>query len=151
VLDDAQIAIVVPAYNEARHIAHTLQGIPAFVDRIVVVDDGSRDRTAELAASSGDARVQIVRHARNRGVGAALKTGYAVAFAAGADVVAIMAGDGQMHPDDLRDLLAPVLRGEADYAKGDRLSHPEVWRAMPLARLLGTFALSLLTRPLSGY
>jgi dolichol-phosphate mannosyltransferase len=116
----------------------------------VVVDDGSSDRTAELAASSGDARVQIVRHARNRGVGAALKTGYAMAFAAGADVVAIMAGDGQMHPDDLRELLAPVLRGEAEYAKGDRLSHPLARTRMPLARYVGNHLLSALTRLSTG-
>jgi glycosyltransferase involved in cell wall biosynthesis len=150
VLDNAQIAIVVPAYNEARHIARTLRGIPAFVDRVVVVDDGSDDRTSELALAIGDARVQVVRHARNRGVGAALKTGYSLAFGAGADVVAVMAGDGQMHPDDLYDLLAPVLRGHADYAKGDRLSHPLARARMPLARYVGNHLLSALTRLSTG-
>jgi glycosyltransferase involved in cell wall biosynthesis len=150
VLDDAQIAIVVPAYNEARHIARTLCGIPAFVDLIVVVDDGSLDPTAELALATGDARVQVVRHERNRGVGAALKTGYALAFAAGADVVGVMAGDAQMHPDDLRDLLAPVLRGQAEYAKGDRLSHPLARARMPLTRYVGNHLLSALTRLSTG-
>jgi glycosyltransferase involved in cell wall biosynthesis len=150
VLDDAQIAIVVPAYNEARHIQRTLHGVPAFVDRIVVIDDGSGDGTAELAAQSGDARVLLLRHARNRGVGAALKTGYRAAFDAGADVVAVMAGDGQMDPADLRALLAPVLRGEADYAKGDRLSHPLARAQMPFARYLGNHLLSALTRLSTG-
>ena len=149
-LEDAQIAIVVPAYNEARHIAQTLRGIPAYVDRIVVIDDGSADGTAELARAVGDARVQVVRHAHNRGVGAALKTGYALAFAAGADVVAVMAGDGQMHPDDLRALLAPVLDGQADYAKGDRLSHPLARTHMPRTRYVGNHLLSALTRLTTG-
>jgi len=150
VLDDAKIAIVVPAFNEARHIQRTLRGIPAFVDWIVVVDDGSKDATTQLAAESGDRRVLLLRHAHNRGVGAALKTGYQAAFDAGADVAAVMAGDGQMDPADLCALLAPVLRGEADYTKGDRLSHPLARARMPAARYIGNHLLSALTRLSTG-
>jgi glycosyltransferase involved in cell wall biosynthesis len=150
VLHDAQITVVVPAYNEALHIGRTLHGIPAFVDRIVVVDDGSGDGTAAAVLGVGDPRVDLVRHPHNRGVGAALKTGYLRALAAGADVAVVMAGDDQMHPDDLRALLEPVLRGETDYAKGDRLSHPDVRRRMPRARLLGNRLLSALTRLATG-
>ena len=149
-LDEAQIAVVVPAYNEALLIAHTLRTIPAFVDRVLVIDDGSQDGTAEVARALRDPRVQVVRHARNRGVGAALKTGYHRAFDAGADIVAIMAGDGQMHPDDLLPLLAPVLRGDADYVKGDRLSHPHARARMPRMRFLGNHVLSALTRACTG-
>jgi glycosyltransferase involved in cell wall biosynthesis len=150
VLGQAQIAVVVPAYNEALHIARTLRSIPAFVDRVVLVDDGSSDGTSEVARAVGDPRVQLVRHARNRGVGAGLKTGYERAFDGGADVVAVMAGDGQMHPDDLPLLLTPVLRGEVDYAKGDRLSHPEARARMPLVRYVGNHLLSVLTRAVTG-
>lgn len=149
-LNGARIAVVVPAYNEARHIAATLAGVPAFVDDVFVIDDGSVDATAERARAAGDARVRVVRHASNRGVGAALKTGYRAAFGAGADAVAVMAGDAQMHPGDLPALLAPVISGEADYAKGDRLSHPEVLARMPLGRFLGNHALSFLTRLCTG-
>jgi glycosyltransferase involved in cell wall biosynthesis len=145
-LGSAQIAVVVPAHNEALHIARTLRTIPACVDRVIVVDDGSRDATAELAIEVADARVQIARHAHNRGVGAALKTGYRLALESGADVVAVMAGDGQMHPDDLHALLLPVARGEVDYAKGDRLSHPLARARMPRLRFLGNHLLSALTR-----
>jgi glycosyltransferase involved in cell wall biosynthesis len=145
-LGQAQIAVVVPAYNEARHIASTLRSVPAFVDRIVVVDDGSGDRTAEIAAMVADARIEVLRHAQNRGVGAALKSGYVRAFDAGAEIVAVMAGDGQMHPDDLRALLEPVLSGAADYVKGDRLSHPDASARMPKTRLAGNHMLSALTR-----
>jgi glycosyltransferase involved in cell wall biosynthesis len=149
-LNHAQIAVVVPAYNEALLIERTLRTMPAFVEHIVVIDDASADRTSEIALGIGDPRVQVVRHAVNRGVGAALKTGYRCAFDAGADVVAIMAGDGQMHPDDLLPLLVPVLRGDADYVKGDRLSHPQVWSRMPRMRLVGNHLLSALTRACTG-
>jgi glycosyltransferase involved in cell wall biosynthesis len=149
-LHNAQIAVVVPAYNESRLIARTLRSIPAYVDQVVVVDDGSRDDTSACAHGVGDPRVLVVRHARNAGVGAALRTGYAQAFSAGADVVAVMAGDGQMDPCDLHGLLAPVLRGEADYAKGDRLSHPHALSRMPLSRFIGNQLLSLGTRWATG-
>jgi len=146
----ARIAVIVPAYNEARHIADTLASVPSYVDDIVVIDDASTDDTAERATSFGDTRVRVLRHTHNRGVGGALKTGYGAAFAAGADAVAVMAGDAQMHADDLPALLAPVLAGEADYAKGDRLSHAEARARMPLARFIGNHVLSLLTRLCTG-
>src|SRR4051812_35603754 len=98
---NAQIAVVVPAFNESRHIAATLRGVPAYVDRILVIDDGSVDDTARQVRALRDPRVLLVSHARNRGVGRALCTGYQRAMAEGADVIAVMAGDGQMHPDDL--------------------------------------------------
>jgi glycosyltransferase involved in cell wall biosynthesis len=149
-LEQAQIAVVVPAYNEALLIARTLRSIPSFVDRVLVIDDGSHDGTAEVARSLCDPRVQVVSHASNLGVGAALKTGYRRAFEAGADVVAIMAGDGQMHPDDLLPLLVPVVCGQADYAKGDRLSHPHARARMPHWRFVGNHLLSALTRLCTG-
>ncbi|HKU37692.1 MAG TPA: glycosyltransferase family 2 protein [Polyangiales bacterium] len=147
---EVTIAVVVPAYNEARHIARTLHGIPSYVDQIVVVDDGSRDATAAEVGAVADARITLLRHAQNRGVGQALCTGYLHAFQAGAEIVAVMAGDGQMHPDDLARLLAPLVEGDADYVKGDRLSHPDVYRRMPFARLLGNHVLSLATRAATG-
>jgi len=149
-LHGARIAVVVPAYNEARHIAVTLAGVPGYVDDVIVVDDASTDDTAARAAASRDARVRVLHHTLNRGVGGALKTGYRAAFAAGADAVAVMAGDNQMHADDLPALLAPVLAGEADYAKGDRLSHADARGRMPLARFIGNHVLSVLTRWCTG-
>src|SRR5690242_6356428 len=130
-LEGARLFVVVPAHNEERLLPATLAGIPAFVDQIVVVDDASRDRTAEVATSTGDARVHVVRHDANRGVGAAIATGYRAALRGGADAIAVMAGDAQMHPDDLTELARPVVRGQVDYAKGDRFAHPDVRRLMP--------------------
>jgi glycosyltransferase involved in cell wall biosynthesis len=140
-----RISVVVPAYNEARLIARTLASIPPFVERVVVVDDASHDDTARRALAVGDARVQVIRHGENRGVGAAIVTGYDAAFAAGAEICVVMAGDGQMDPDDLLRLVAPVQRGEAVYAKGDRLSFPGARRRMPLTRWLGNLVLAQLT------
>jgi glycosyltransferase involved in cell wall biosynthesis len=154
VLSRARVAVVVPAFNEARWIAETLQTMPAFVDHVIVVDDASRDATVEAARRAdvpGPGRVvEVLAHADNRGVGAAIVTGYRRALALGADVAAVMAGDGQMHPDDLASVVLPVIRGEADYVKGNRLLFPGVFRAMPPARLAGTAALAWLTRHAAG-
>jgi glycosyltransferase involved in cell wall biosynthesis len=145
VLHGAKIAVVVPSYNEARWIGETVSTIPAFVDDIVVVDDASRDGTSERAVLAGEARVSVVRHPSNRGVGAAIVTGYRTARARGAEVVAVMAGDGQMHPDDLRGVVEPVARSEHDYVKGNRLRHPDVLGTMPIARLAAGHVLGWLT------
>jgi len=148
VLERARIAVVVPAFNEGRWIAETVARMPAYVDHVIVVDDASGDGTAAEAARAG--RAEVIRHGENRGVGAAIVTGYRRALALGADVVAVMAGDGQMHPDDLACVALPLVRGEADYVKGDRLAYPGVLSVMPPARLVGTAALAWLTRRAAG-
>ncbi len=149
-----RVAVVIPAYNEARAIGPTIEGVPAFVDDIIVIDDASQDRTeqrAREAAASHPSHVEVIRHSVNRGVGAAITTGYRHAFARGCDVTAVMAGDGQMDPDDLPGLLDPIAEGRADYVKGNRFLHPEIWKAMPPARIVGNLALSAATRITSGY
>lgn len=148
------IAVVVPAFNEERAVADVIAGVPAWVDHILVIDDASRDRTAEVARglrAADHSRVEVISHAHNRGVGAAIISGYRRVLAIGADVAAVMAGDGQMDPGDLSRLLDPIADGGCDYAKGNRFLHPDVWRAMPPARLFGNIALSLATRLTSGY
>jgi len=150
VLERARIAVVVPAHNEERWIAETVSRMPAFVDHVLIVDDASHDATCAEAARPQDPRVEVLRHPGNRGVGAAIVTGYRRARALGADVAAVMAGDGQMHPDDLAAVLLPVVGGAADYVKGNRLAYPGVLRTMPPARLAGTAALAWLTRHAAG-
>jgi len=151
VFSGLSIGVVIPAYNEERFIARTLRRIPPFVDEIIVIDDSSRDRTFHEAVSAADSRTRIVRHETNQGVGGAIVTGYREALARNLDVAVVMAGDGQMDPDDLAALLLPIARGEADYVKGNRFLHPDVWRRMPKVRLFGNLGLSLLTRMSSGY
>ncbi len=144
----SRVVAVVPAWDEAPRIGRVLRGIPEWVDAVVVVDDASDDGTAEAARAVGDARVEVVRHDRNRGVGAAIATGYrrAGAIAPGErDAFVVMAGDGQMDPGDLPSLVSPIARGEADYVKGTRFRSRGVVRAMPAARLVGGFVLSWAT------
>lgn len=141
-----RIAVVVPAFNEVEKIARTIRSIPGFVDHVLVVDDGSHDATARIAARSGRRGLEVLAHPRNRGVGAAIATGYQRALALGAEVTAVMAGDAQMDPADLPRLIAPVLADEADYAKGNRFAWPGCRRCMPLSRFVGNVVLSRLTR-----
>lgn len=148
-IEGHRIAVVVPAHDEEERLGATLSSMPACVDAIVVVDDGSTDRTAEVARASGDPRVRLLAHPTNRGVGAAITTGYRDAFAAGADVAVVMGADGQMDPDELPRLVRPILSGSADYAKGDRLSHASIG-AMPRHRRVGNAVFSLLTRAVTG-
>jgi glycosyltransferase involved in cell wall biosynthesis len=155
----AKVAVVIPAFNEGDKIAATVRSVPGFVDHVLVIDDASTDDTAAVlarisrrASGRGTRRaIEVLTHERNRGVGAAITTGYQRALALGVDAVAVMAGDGQMDPADLPRLLAPVVTGVADYAKGNRFAWPGCWRAMPLHRVVGNVALSLLTRVATGY
>jgi glycosyltransferase involved in cell wall biosynthesis len=150
-LEGKRVGVVVPAHDEEALIGETLGGIPAFVDRVVVVDDGSSDGTAERARSFGDARVEVVSHDRNRGVGAAIVSGYRRALEEDLDVVCVMAADNQMDPADLPMLVLPVARGEVDYAKANRLFTGQAWKLIPRTRYLGNAALSMLTKIASGY
>ena len=150
-LEGKTVAVVVPAHDEETLVGTTLGGIPVFVDRVIVVDDGSSDATAERARSFGDPRVEVIEHERNRGVGAAIVTGYRRALELHADVVCVMAADNQMDPADLVTLVQPVARGELDYAKANRLFTGQAWDLIPRTRYLGNAVLSLLTKVASGY
>jgi glycosyltransferase involved in cell wall biosynthesis len=145
----AKVAVVVPCFREARLITRTLAGIPAFVDLIVVVDDASDDGTADAVRSAADARVELVIHAKNSGVGAAIVSGYRAALKADCDVIAVMAGDAQMAPEDLPAVIAPVLLGQVSYVKGNRFRHARALD-MPFARRLAGRALALATRWATG-
>lgn len=152
-LEGKKIGVVVPAFNEEKLVRRVLGTMPSFVDRVIVVDDRSRDRTvAEVqACQEKDRRFLLIRHDQNHGVGKAISTGYQRAREEGLDVVAVMAGDAQMDPDDLLSVITPVVRGEVDYAKGNRLFRGESWRVIPHHRYLGNAMLSLLTKIASGY
>jgi glycosyltransferase involved in cell wall biosynthesis len=150
-LDGKRVAVVVPAFDEERLVGETVRGIPEFVDRIFVVDDASRDGTAAASEDVGDSRMSVVRHERNAGVGAAIATGYRAARDEGIDVTCVMAADNQMDPSELEELVAPVARGEVEYAKANRLVSGEAWTVIPRTRYLGNAVLSLLTKIASGY
>jgi glycosyltransferase involved in cell wall biosynthesis len=145
----ARISVVVPAFCEERLIGRVLGSLPDFVDHVVVVDDASPDATSSRVRDITDPRIQLIRHQANRGVGAAIATGYAQALAAGSDVLTVMAGDAQMDPAELPSLLEPIVSGRADYVKGNRFIHRGA-AEMPITRRLGGALLSLLTRAATG-
>jgi glycosyltransferase involved in cell wall biosynthesis len=151
-----RVAVVIPAFNEREKIAATIASVPDLVDEILVIDDASADDTASRAAGALAARppaqrARVIQHPSNRGVGAAIATGYRHVLAGDADIAVVMAGDGQMDPADLPALLAPIADDDADYVKGNRFKHPEVWSAMPTSRIVGNVLLSAATRVTSGY
>jgi glycosyltransferase involved in cell wall biosynthesis len=148
------VCVVVPAYNEEKLIGRVLETMPDYVDKIVVVDDKSADRTAEIvrnAANKSKGRVVLIQHEKNQGVGGAIVSGYKWARDNQISATAVMAGDAQMDPDDLLNLLEPVVTGQVDYAKGNRLFTGNAWNIIPKVRYLGNSFLSLLTKIASGY
>ena len=145
------IFVVIPAYNVAAHIAQVVKDIPDFVDRIVVVNDNSSDDTVEVLAGIPDARLTVKSHPTNQGVGGAMVTGFRVALEEGAGVVIKMDGDGQMDPGQVTALLDPIVKDGYAYSKGNRFLSEEQLRSMPKLRLIGTFALTFLTKLVSGY
>jgi len=148
------VGVVVPCHDEETQIGTVIETMPDYVDRIIIVDDVSSDRTVEIVESWAErlpGRIRLVKHERNGGVGAAIVTGYKAAVEERIDMTAVMAGDAQMDPADLPNLLAPVASGEVDYAKGNRLFTGDAWNAIPRVRYLGNSALSLMTKIASGY
>ena len=148
-----KVAVVVPAYNEERFIAGVLATIPLFVDKIYAVDDGSTDRTLEIAQSIAgqNSHITVINRKERGGIGASVTTGHKKALADGMDVIAIMAGDGEMDPVFLDKILDPVAEGRADYAKADRFSVAGHKDGMSAWRIFGSFFLTYLTRIASGY
>jgi glycosyltransferase involved in cell wall biosynthesis len=147
------VAVVIPAYNEEKLIGKVLKTIPTFVDHIVVVDDASLDRTEEIvkAQQREEPRIVYLHHKKNEGVGGAIITGYKWARDNEIECSVVMAGDAQMDPKDLTKLLDPIIEGNVDYSKGNRLFTGKAWRVIPKARYFGNAILSFLTKIASGY
>ncbi|WP_200959530.1 glycosyltransferase family 2 protein [Rhizobium sp. Root1203] len=148
------MSVVVPAYNEETQIARVIESMPDIVDMIVIVNDRSKDATSEVVRNHpgySAGRVTLLEHEVNQGVGGAIATGYKWSRDNDYDVSVVMAGDGQMDPDDLPAILDPVVDGEADYTKGNRLVTGEAFKKIPKIRFFGNSALSLLTKIASGY
>lgn len=152
-IDLHTIAVLIPAYNEAVQIAGVVESIPAFVDHIVIVNDASTDATGEVVKrlAVADDRIELIDLPENRGVGGAMAVAYEWARDHGVGVAVRVDGDGQMDQEEMTDLIAPILSGEADFTKGNRLWDPRDWRKIPRIRLFGNAVLSLLTKIASGY
>ena len=148
-----KIAVVVPVYNEENLIGETLYGIPKYIDKVYVIDDCSTDETPKIIKkfANKDSRIVYIRHEKNKGVGAAIVSGYKKAKEDDIDIAAVMAGDNQMDPEELPKLLDPIVEGRADYTKGNRLFGYEYVRNMSKFRYTGNIVLTFLTKIASGY
>jgi glycosyltransferase involved in cell wall biosynthesis len=152
-VENKTLGVVVPAYNEELLIGEVLRTMPDYVDKIVVVDDQSKDGTRQIVRQhmEKDRRILLLEQKKNAGVGAAIVAGYKKCVELNLDMAAVMAGDHQMDPAELPKLLRPILDDRADYVKGNRLITGEAWKIIPRARYLGNASLSLLTKIASGY
>lgn len=202
-LNNKTVAVVVPCYNEEKQIGMVIETMPDFVDRIIIVNDLSKDNTSKVVESylekykySGTplsknvsklkktrfnraefvleeqsrtelsyftdfevakeddidtCRIILINHLQNGGVGASIATGYKWAKDHDIDCTAVMAGDGQMDPDELESICLPVIDEGVDYVKGNRLIHRSALLVIPKVRFFGNSVLSILTKIASGY
>ena len=151
-LDGAGVWLVIPCYRVKAHILHVIAKTPAWVDGIVCVDDACPDRSGDfIEQNNTDPRVVVVRLAQNQGVGGATLAGYREAIARGGQVLVKVDGDDQMDLGYIASLVAPILLGEADYAKGNRFTSISHLATMPSIRVLGNAALSFAAKLSTGY
>jgi len=147
---DYKVAVVMPLHNEEGQIESAIKRVPIFVDLVLAVDDASTDSSVEALARISDERLRVLAHKRNRGVGAATKTGYRHALSSGVDLIAVMDGDGQMDGRDLSRMLDCAIAG-ADYVKGNRFLDNRTIDCMPRLRYIGNRFFSYLTRLAAGF
>lgn len=147
------IVVVIPAYRVERQLGEVLAGIPAFVRQIIVVNDASTDGTAEVIknACSIDSRIIAITHSKNKGVGGAMVSGYKKAIELGAEIIVKLDGDGQMSSGNIPALIAPLIKGTADFTKGNRFRDLRALNKMPMIRRVGNLALSFLAKLATGY
>ncbi len=147
------LAVVIPCYNVSKHIETVVRTLPAQISWIIVVDDHSKDDTAEKLKqlSAENQKVVVLSHTQNKGVGAAMQTGYRKALELNADLVIKMDGDGQMDPEQIERLLQPLIDDQADFTKANRFRDFKALRAMPLSRRIGNLGLSFIIKAASGY
>jgi glycosyltransferase involved in cell wall biosynthesis len=147
-----KVAVVVPAYRVTEQILDVLKRIPKSVSHIIVVDDACPDGSGKLVKQKfKDARLQVIFHEQNQGVGGAVITGYRAALDTDAEIVVKLDGDGQMNPEDITRLVTPIEQGAADYCKGNRFDSLEDLESMPRVRIFGNAVLSLMSKASSGY
>ena len=147
-----RIAVAIPCYKVTQHVLGVIAAIGPEVEAIYAVDDACPEGSGRfIEQHNRDARVRVLYHPENRGVGGAVMTAYQAALADGVDIVVKIDGDGQMDPALIPKFVRPILRGRADYTKGNRFYRPESLRGMPRIRLFGNAALSFVTKLSSGY
>ena len=150
-MQDTKIAVIIPAFKVADTIQDVIRSLPGHIHSIIVVDDQCPQSSGTKAETSQKDNLVVLYHERNQGVGGAVVTGYRKALELGCDVAVKMDGDGQMDPQYLDALVAPLVAGRADYAKGNRFRDFRALKTMPKIRLFGNSALSFVVKVASGY
>jgi dolichol-phosphate mannosyltransferase len=146
------IAVVIPSYKVKRHIMGVIGSIPPIVNRIYVVDDCCPELSGKyVQANNTDSRVRVLFHEVNQGVGGATATGYMAAYAESMEIIIKVDGDGQMDAALIPSFIEPILKGQADYTKGNRFYDPRYLSTMPAIRLFGNLVLSFVSKLSSGY
>jgi glycosyltransferase involved in cell wall biosynthesis len=153
---EKKIALVIPAYKEAKLIKPTLKSVPDLIDKVYVVDDKSPDTQNEviLACAETDQRITLLKHEVNQGPGGSIITGYLQASKDGYDIVVVVGGDNQMPLHEVQNFLDPIIDGKADYTKGNRFllgQLDDTIAKMPKIRLVGNWMITMLTKVASGY
>ena len=133
------VVAVIPAYNDEESIAEVILEAQKYVDMVIVCDDSSRDKTTEMAERMG---VKVLRHKRNKGYGAALRSLFKMAVDSGAEVIITLDGDGQYDPNDIPKLIQPIFSGQVDVVIGSRTLEKN--QSIPLIKRLGNKAFSKL-------
>lgn len=147
-----RIAVVIPCFRVRDKILDVLAQIGPEVYSIYCIDDCCPEGTGYMVQQAvQDPRVQVIFHKQNQGVGGATLSGYRAALTDGATVIVKIDGDGQMDPRLIQPLIRPILRGQADYAKGNRFFHLEHVQTMPRIRLFGNAVLSFMSKFSGGY
>lgn len=148
-----RIAVVIPCFRVVDIVCDVIDAIDDGIALVICVDDGCPDSSGDVIEQRfhRDSRVVVIRHDRNRGVGAAMVTGYLAALERDAEVIVKVDGDGQMDPHHIDQFIAPILAGEADYTKGNRFFSPDNISGMPAIRILGNAGQSFLAKLSTGY
>lgn len=150
--NNTRIAVVIPCYKVTKHIKTVIASLNEIVSDIYVVDDACPEKSGEFVKQNvTDSRVKVLFHEKNLGVGGAVMTGYKYALNNGADIIIKLDGDGQMDSSYIPKLIAPILKGEADYTKGNRFFNIEELLVMPRIRLFGNSILSIINKVVTGY
>ena len=151
-LEGQYIGVVIPARNEEHHIQTVLETLPEFIDMAVIIDDGSTDDTAQRANSVKTSFEKIILRTNGIGVGGAIDRGhqYILKNLQPPFISVVMAGDGQMDPENLESLLQPIRAGDADFVKGNRMMNGTDIQQMPKTRRRASKILGWLTTLASG-
>lgn len=148
-----RVAIVVPCYNEEKLVTKTLTTIPDFVDKIIAVNDGSKDNTLKILKEEAkkNKKIEIINNEKNSGLGKSMLNAFEKLEPVNIDFIGVMAGDAQMDPEHLPKLLDTLIDFEVDVAKANRFSQNQSLESMPLYRKIGNIIVSILTKFSTGY